>query len=488
MESIRSYLLPSLRKISYTTKPDPVVPYDFQFDPDDPQFNEPRDPKYIMEREFLGDGQFGAVFMPAFPSVDGREHPSMIGKVFYDPLESQKEWRMIQRINHLTGNLAYPIERNFIPFPSNPRSGAEEDLKTFFIERTGLHDGPFPEKLPQHLMRYYGINLEEYAESIGLNVVSRIDFVKLLESLFWGVKFLNGNGIIHQDIKPKNIVISSKKGLRIIDFGWAILESDYYDLDKNDMLTINYPGVSPPENCVLQFILNNLTFESLDYDKINEEFVVDYQDNYLLLDPNNKEFTDQFLDKLKIFVNPLIRDLKQDLKDSYAFKGSRLNSFLKVFIKLMVAGELHKWREYPDLARLHKDDRKEIYQKIIVFQDKIIGYWKENRIGDFYDIFSVGMVINRILQRDILISEKDDNPQAVRLFKELVSGITRYSPLHRMDSSTAHGLVQQIKLLKPTMLSVLPDESPESKLRLQQFGSVNLKAINRDIFYLKGFK
>ena len=509
-------IISSLENFDYIKEHGPVVPYDFQFDPDDPQFNEPRDPKYVMERRFLGEGQFGIVFMPAFPSDSGQEYPSMIGKVFYDVNHSQDEWKMIRRINHLTGNLAYPIERTFIPFPSNPSSVAEQDLLDFYKQHKDISSTPVPSVLPQHLMRYYGVDIEYYIESISPESISRADFVYILEKLFWGVKFLNKNGIVHQDIKVPNIVISNKKGLRIIDFGWAILEDDYYELG-NEMLTINYVGVSPPENSILQFVLKNLTFDGLDYDKIDNEFVRHYQMNYPILDPNNKEFTEQFLDNLKSSVVPYIDVVKENIKRKCNLTEPEFVLFFDKFIELRKTGKLDTRDIQNEFPKVGEDCIRYALIRLNHLHKHLLTYWRENQIGNRYDIFSVGMVIDDLLRRKILIDEAKDDQGIVSLFKELVAGITRYSPLHRLDPDEAYRLVQQIKRRKiifereqqvSFLKSKFPgiteteiekklvrrfpfkvgEDLPRTKLMLQQFGGVNLKAINRDIFYLKGFK
>ena len=54
----------------------------------------------------------------------------------------------------------------------------------------------------------------------------------IVKQLLHGLNFLKLNGVIHCDLKPENIMFSTKGRLKLIDFGSAIMINDinYFDL------------------------------------------------------------------------------------------------------------------------------------------------------------------------------------------------------------------------------------------------------------------
>lgn len=62
------------------------------------------------------------------------------------------------------------------------------------------------------------------------------------------LKYLHENGLIHQDIKPKNIIVNPLKGdLSLIDFGLARPYNNDSPLDRTIAFTGGTSGYAPPE-------------------------------------------------------------------------------------------------------------------------------------------------------------------------------------------------------------------------------------------------
>jgi serine/threonine-protein kinase len=77
----------------------------------------------------------------------------------------------------------------------------------------------------------YTFFTQEYVE--GLDIVSysknlnQEDKLHLVSELAIGISFLHDNNIIHQDLKPSNIFVTKKEGVKILDFGMAgLVEKD----------------------------------------------------------------------------------------------------------------------------------------------------------------------------------------------------------------------------------------------------------------------
>jgi tRNA A-37 threonylcarbamoyl transferase component Bud32 len=79
-----------------------------------------------------------------------------------------------------------------------------------------FHDGR-PFVVMEHV---HGLNLEQYAEQRrpGPRAIAR-----LVAELARGADYIHARGIIHQDIKPKNVLIDEENRPRLIDFGLARL-------------------------------------------------------------------------------------------------------------------------------------------------------------------------------------------------------------------------------------------------------------------------
>ena len=80
-----------------------------------------------------------------------------------------------------------------------------------------FHDGR-PFVVMEHV---HGLNLEQYAEQRrpGPRAIAR-----LVAELARGGDYIHARGIIHQDIKPKNVLIDEENRPRLIDFGLARLQ------------------------------------------------------------------------------------------------------------------------------------------------------------------------------------------------------------------------------------------------------------------------
>jgi serine/threonine protein kinase len=316
--------------------------------------------------------------------------------------------------------------------------------------------------------------------------------------LFWGVDFLNRNGIVHQDLKAGNVVVSNRKGLRIIDFGWATEFKKYYNFADNQMLLIDYRGVSPPENYVLRYVYNNFTTDGIDLN-----YVSYYKPKYLFTDTiDNIKTTEEFIKK----VYSIIEVRRRQISDLEFVKSKRVvksddqfQPFLIECIQYMNNQDYEFFEDSKYIADFTDSEFVEISDIIISGYKALMKFWKAEELATRHDIYSVGMIIHSLLQNPILIDEADDDKSAVDLFNELVSGITRFNPMLRLSTGEAYAIVKKIiksgySTPEEQALS-LPHKFPFQKnldtanttLSFVQFGrrKIYLKDVLADIKYLK---
>jgi serine/threonine protein kinase len=281
-------------------------------------------------------------------------------------------------------------------------------------------------------MEYSGVTLDSYISTNYTNHSLNVsEFIHIVENLFYAVKRLNDNGIIHQDIKETNVVISNTKRLRVIDFGWAVSVDDY-NSQRNGMLMKEYHMVSPPENLIIA-------------------------------DPNIRYSYDLVYDKFLYSWGDLL--------------------------------EWYKYYEPKNNKQRYTDFVESLYKKTIKTQVKYVRtqlykFWERNGLAYKSDIYSIGTTILRII--GLLIQEKDDDPVSVRLFKELMAGLLAANPFDRMDINQAIEIVKKIKARSSRDPFKINEDSQFMKDVFSQFGkkrvngkvNFKLKSILKEIVYL----
>jgi serine/threonine protein kinase len=414
---------------------------------------------------FIGKGTTGISFFPAFECATDKIDKAYLGKVFINNKDAQEEWDLTEKIRTLPGNnnLVYPVKQCKIRYPKT-----EGPLKDWLDEKYSALKQKNPKSTPptiltQHLMPYHGNTLDHYINTYYDKIqISRVDFIYILEKLFWGIDFLFTNGIVHQDIKSPNVVISNQKGLHIIDFGWAVEVENYYKL-VNSMLITDYIGVSPTENSIFRYIYNNFTTKGIN----PKSFIFDYECKYKFTDTiDTNQSINQFIKQVDDIINPRIKEIRNLDFINEKLVYDDVQPFLVELIKYKRSYQVSR-----DYLKYFTDDQIEIVHNIIKLgYNDLLDFWKTNNLASKYDIYSVGMTIHSLLQRKILLDKRDDNPEAVKLFNELVSGITRFNPLIRLDPGQAYKIVQEIIKINYSTPQEQAEQLPEIQLNFPTLG------------------
>ena len=93
-----------------------------------------------------------------------------------------------------------------------------------------------------HLLAYLQANYME-------QTMYRTEAIRLIKTLFYGVRKLIQHGYIHQDIKLANCVASNTRGVRLIDFGSLRTKDDLYICQQSTILSLlaKFPSLMTPD-------------------------------------------------------------------------------------------------------------------------------------------------------------------------------------------------------------------------------------------------
>jgi serine/threonine protein kinase len=433
-----------------------------------------------LTRKMLGSGTYGITFIPAFTCTNGQNYPKSLGKVFYSQKSADDEWKtsmLLKKAEHRSQKyFSYPTERCEINLPKG-NSKPEKELNNWLTTDKDRYQANLT-ILPQLIMEYSGMTLHEYFEKYyTVKRIGRSEFIKIFENLFYAVKQLQKHNLVHQDIKSPNIVISNTKRLRLIDFGLTVSTEDFYNPEINLLLTVPYHGIAPPEDYLFQLY----NFEGVDYNKIvswlprNQDYF-----KYFVSPINAGASITRFITILKNIIKTSVDKLKISQRVTDVLKPSEIDPFFDEFLKNCInLGNFFKTEK--------RFSKQTLFDIMYYIERDLTNYWKENKFALKSDIYSIGSVM--MSQADYLIESVNDDPQVVKLFKELMYGLLNPVPTDRIDINTAIDLVKQIKAFPsedPFRKNKDPDEMKEI---FMQFGKTNLsnklKIVNSEIKYFR---
>jgi predicted Ser/Thr protein kinase len=212
-----------------STEPDPAVNHDGEPSSGGTTFAWPADPAGDAAPEPAGPAAVAA----ARAAAEGRtERPGAIGRyLVVDQLDVGAQGQVFRVIHpNLGQDMVLKLGRKPVGADERTSLIAEgrllADLKPH-INLVRIYDLDFHNDRPFLVMEYvHGRNLEDYARD---EPVTPRRAAELVAKLAGALAMVHRKGVVHRDIKPRNILIDEMGEPRLIDFGLARLRNAWSD-------------------------------------------------------------------------------------------------------------------------------------------------------------------------------------------------------------------------------------------------------------------
>ena len=177
----------------------------------------------VQWRTPIGEGGFGAVYLATDRKTKERVAIKQIAKSFTDNASFQRE---MNAFLHIRQNGSHP---NICGLIENFDEG-----KYYYLVLDLVSGG------------------EMFDHLINNGAFSEADAARLFREVGSALAFLHGINVIHGDLKPENLMLSSKNPtdavIELVDFGCAqIVDKSSPFYEASSMISATTPGYSPPE-------------------------------------------------------------------------------------------------------------------------------------------------------------------------------------------------------------------------------------------------
>ena len=190
---------------------------------DRPPIAEPADPMLGARLgayrivECVGSGGMGSVYRAV--RADDVFHKEVAVKVVHRGLDLERVVRQFRRERQITAGLDHP------------------NIATL------IDGGATPDGLPYFVMEFiHGSPIDHYCKEQGLSIRERL---RLFGAVCAAVQFAHERGVVHRDIKPGNILVTSGGVPKLLDFGIAkILNPETFGTGRESTATL-LPAMTP---------------------------------------------------------------------------------------------------------------------------------------------------------------------------------------------------------------------------------------------------
>jgi len=213
-----------------------------------------------MKRIILGEGAYGCVHKPSIhcktapkPNFDYKKYVSKI----MTTKNAEQELAEFVIIGNIDPKDEYHLGQPILCKPNLNEQNVKDDIKR--CKHIKIDDiEANPDKYSLLVLKYGGTDLKALCNKYLIKYLEKDKDIRTdkfwleVHHLIKGLKFFKENGIIHNDIKPQNILFDSTNGkMKYIDFGLMRTKKAVIDSSKNNT---NYLGIyhwSYPFDCGL---------------------------------------------------------------------------------------------------------------------------------------------------------------------------------------------------------------------------------------------
>lgn len=199
------------------------------------------------DEDVIGEGTYGCVHKPSLhcddPTFNDFDYDDYVSKIMLKK-HAEKEMNEFVTIGKYDTEAKYYSGKPKMCVPKVSKS----IRKCRHIDYNNVVDSP--ENYRLLLLKYGGPDLSQFCKNHlpeYLQSHSPTDFWKSAHNLVKGLHFFKTNGLVHNDIKPQNVVFNYKTGvLKYIDFGLMRTKEKIYRLSQNSENNLgsfhwNYP-------------------------------------------------------------------------------------------------------------------------------------------------------------------------------------------------------------------------------------------------------
>jgi serine/threonine protein kinase len=357
-----------------------------------------------MQRKVIGEGAYGCVHQPSIKCKTlpkpGFKYDNYVSKLMKNR-NAQDELAEFVVIQNIDPTNEYHLDKPILCKPDLYETGVKKSIgECKHIKLTDVEANP--DNYSLLIMKNSGMDLKQFCQKglskyLETNKEERVDnFWLEVHHLLKGLKFFKDHGLVHNDIKPQNILIDENGKMHFIDFGIMRTKKDIIQSSKSNT---NYLGIyhwSYPFDCAF---MNKSQYDA--YKNSSETYKREYRRNLSRLiigTTKNNSFN------LPI-KNP----------DSFAILFSYVNAELKIpnattqyaYIKLFFENfnEIIKNHSYNKVLDLIVDSI-DIFGLGFSLQF-ITNHFKKHNAINLEDFTRLSFFFNRMYNFNMLIRESD---------------------------------------------------------------------------------